>query len=440
MHCELLPYQPDGVAVLEALHGCRRPVLFDSGRDFRGHALDIVSAEPAETLQGGVDDFTRKDLVARVNDTLTRHRLTGQEPGPGPGWLGCLGYDSARAFVQGVHWQKRPASTPQVALGFYPAVIITNHQMQASHLLWLPGYDSYADRLRNAVCAPSLQPRPAPFSLLAPFQTCTTRTGYRDAFAAVQEHILAGDCYQINLTQRFSAPCKGSALSAYRRLRRHFQSPMGGYLDIGTRQLISLSPERFVRGIGRHWTTSPIKGTAPRGKSAAEDAQLAADLAASSKNRAENVMIVDLLRNDLGQFAVPGSVRVPELWAVESYANVHHLVSTVTAERRADTSQFDAFLDCFPGGSITGAPKIRAMDIIDGLEPDYRDWYCGSLVMLSCSDYLDSSILIRSFVIEDSNINCWAGGGIVADSTCDAEYEETMTKVGAFLRCLETEA
>lgn len=437
MRTEFLPYQPDSVALLEALRGLRWPVMFDSGQRFLGHALDLLSAEPADTLLGNVGEFTRQGLVTRIDAALRPHRRTDLAPSPGPGWLGCLGYDSARDLNNGVHWSKHQPSAPQLAMGFYPAVIVTDHHARTTQLRWLPDYENHADYLRNAVRASGAEQSSEDFTLLAPFRPCTSKNVYRAAFAQVQEHILAGDCYQINLTQRFSAPCKGSALSAYRQLRKHFQSPMGGYLDVGTRQLLSLSPERFVRGCGTHWSTSPIKGTAPRGKTVAEDEQLAADLAASSKNRAENVMIVDLLRNDLGQFAVPGSVQVPSLWAIESYANVHHLVSTVTAKRLPDKSQFEAFLDCFPGGSITGAPKIRAMEIIDTLEPDYRDWYCGSLVMLSCSDYLDSSILIRSFVRENGELHCWAGGGVVADSTCEAEYAETLTKVSAFLRCLE---
>lgn len=200
--------------------------------------------------------------------------------------------------------------------------------------------------------------------------------------------------------------------------------------------MISVSPERFLLLAERHIQTRPIKGTLPRSADAQQDARLAAQLAAAEKDRAENLMIVDLMRNDIGRIAAPGSVRVPELFAVEPFPAVHHLVSTIEAELPEQRHATELLRACFPGGSITGAPKVRAMEIIEELEPHRRNGYCGSIGYLSVCGTMDTSITIRTLLTENGKIHCWAGGGIVADSEESAEYQETFDKLGRILPLL----
>jgi para-aminobenzoate synthetase component 1 len=259
-----------------------------------------------------------------------------------------------------------------------------------------------------------------------------TPAGYRDAVARVVEYIRAGDIFQANLSQRFSAEFGVHPWQLYRELRARSPAPFCAYLQHEHFAVVSHSPERFLRTerAGRV-ETRPIKGTRPRGATPARDAALAAELLASAKDRAEHVMIVDLLRNDLSRVARPGSVRVPELMALESYASVHHLVSTVTARMEGGHGSADLISATFPGGSITGAPKIRAMEIIAELEPTARGVYCGAIGVLRADDTLDLSIAIRTAVVRDGRVTWSAGGGIVADSDPDAEYRETLDKARA---------
>jgi para-aminobenzoate synthetase component 1 len=221
-------------------------------------------------------------------------------------------------------------------------------------------------------------------------------------------------------------------------LREACPTPFSGFQSLPDQgAVLSLSPERFVHISERRVETRPIKGTRPRGHTPEEDAAHAADLLASPKDRAENLMIVDLLRNDLGRTCRTGSVSVPQLFSLESYPNVHHLVSSVIGTLADDKDALDLIAGSFPGGSITGAPKIRAMQIIDELEPTRRGLYCGSLMYLDVRGEMDSSIAIRSLLVKDGQVCCWGGGGIVADSQWEAEYQESLTKVAVLLRTLE---
>jgi len=255
----------------------------------------------------------------------------------------------------------------------------------------------------------------------------------------IHDYIQAGDCYQVNYTQRFSAQCEGDAWTAYCALRLACPTPFSGFMSLpADNAILSLSPERFVRVSHNQVETRPIKGTRPRGRNSAEDAANAAELLASPKDRAENLMIVDLLRNDLGRTCRTGSVRVPQLFTLESYPNVHHLVSSVVGELADGKDALDLIGDSFPGGSITGAPKIRAMQIIDELEPTRRSLYCGSLLYLDVRGEMDSSIAIRSLLVKDGRVSCWGGGGIVADSDWQDEYQESITKVKVLLDTLQT--
>ena len=266
-----------------------------------------------------------------------------------------------------------------------------------------------------------------------------SRAAYESAVARVVELIHAGDVFQVNLSQRFRTrlPPGLDPLSCYRRLRRISAAPFGAFLDFGEMRVASNSPERFLRVVGERVETRPIKGTRPRGATPAEDRALAGELLASEKDRAENVMIVDLLRNDLSRVCRDHSVRVPALCALESFATVHHLVSTVEARLSPGSDAMDLLRAAFPGGSITGAPKVRAMEIIAALEPSRRGPYCGAIGYVGFDGTMDTSVAIRTITFRGRDAVFQVGGGVVADSEPAAEYDETLAKARALFACFE---
>jgi para-aminobenzoate synthetase component 1 len=264
-----------------------------------------------------------------------------------------------------------------------------------------------------------------------------TRQGYLQAVSRVREYIVAGDIFQANLSQRFESRWPHSTYELYSELRRRNPAPFAAYLGFGDLAVLSASPERFLRlDDARRIETRPIKGTRPRGLAPMHDAALGRALAESQKDRAENVMIVDLLRNDLSRVCRPGTVRVPELFALEHHPTVHHLVSTVVGEIEPGAGAVDLIRAAFPGGSITGAPKVRAMEIIAELEPTQRGVYCGSVGYLSATGSMDTSIVIRTYLVLDGRVYFQAGGGIVADSDPELEYRETLDKARGLIETL----
>ncbi len=263
-----------------------------------------------------------------------------------------------------------------------------------------------------------------------------TREEYLKAVETSREYIRAGDIFQVNLSQRFEADLPVSPYELYRQLRRINPAPFANYFNFDGVSVVGASPERFLR-VSEDWVqTRPIKGTRPRGKSAAEDEALAQELLSSIKDRAENIMIVDLERNDLGRICRYGTVKVTELAILETYPTVFHLTSTVEGRLRQGKNRIDLLKATFPGGSITGAPKVRAMEIIDELEPTRRSVYTGSLGYLSFSQEMDIDIVIRTFIIKDGRAYFQVGGGIVYDSEPEAEYEETLDKARALIQAL----
>jgi para-aminobenzoate synthetase component 1 len=264
-----------------------------------------------------------------------------------------------------------------------------------------------------------------------------TRDGYLKAVERVREYIFAGDIFQANLSQRFETRLTEPAWSLYRRLRERNPAPFAAFVDFGNVLILSASPERFLRvDVSGHVETRPIKGTRPRGVGPEHDAALAQALAESPKDRAENLMIVDLMRNDLSRVCAPGSVRVADLFALEQYTTVHHLVSTVVGQLAPGADALDLLRAAFPGGSITGAPKLRAMEIIAELEPSRRGVYCGSIGYWSVTGELDTSIAIRTAVARNGRVYFNAGGGVVADSDPADEYQETLDKARGLIDAL----
>jgi para-aminobenzoate synthetase component I len=437
-----LPYRVDPAAYFARIHSAPGAVLLDAGRPIATRArYDILSAWPLAQLAITPDE-SAKTFLQRLRQNLNKLG-NAQAPSDCPlpfvgGLLGYLSYDFARRIEQMPNTATDDLGLNDAQFGLYAWALISDHQLQTSQLVFHPKL-SNAERERllqlfNQAAIDS----PAPFKLLNQFRADISRQQYHAAFERIQAYILAGDCYQVNFAQRFRADCQGNPWMAYCALRAACPTPFAGYLRLGHEAaILSLSPERFLRLSQGQVETRPIKGTRPRMDDAQEDLAMAQELLASAKDRAENLMIVDLLRNDLSRNCRPGSVQVPELFALESYPNVHHLVSSVTGQLRAERDALDLLGGSFPGGSITGAPKIRAMQIIDELEPTRRSLYCGSLLYLDVRGEMDSSIAIRSLLIKDGHISCWGGGGIVADSDWQAEYAESFSKVAILLRTLE---
>jgi aminodeoxychorismate synthase component I len=262
------------------------------------------------------------------------------------------------------------------------------------------------------------------------------RDEYNRAVARIRELIAAGDTYQVNYSFPLTSVFNGDAYELYRNLCVAQGAPYSAYLDLGRFKVLCLSPELFFERRGNHVVTKPMKGTVKRGRWLEEDREFAQWLTSSVKDRAENVMIVDLLRNDLSRVCRPGTVRVPELFALEHYPTVHHLVSTVVGELEPGADAVDLLRAAFPGGSITGAPKIRAMEIIAELEPTQRGVYCGSIGYLSTTGAMDTSIVIRTYLALRGQVYFQAGGGIVADSDPEQEYRETLDKAAALIEAL----
>ncbi len=284
---------------------------------------------------------------------------------------------------------------------------------------------------------------PSGFEVLKPFQPIWSKQDYCSAFDRIQSYLYAGDCYQVNLTQPFVAEVSGRLLDTLDDLLTLTQPPYGGYMRVGGHELLSCSPELFLAFTGRDHSepntviTRPIKGTFPRSENRLTDAANKTKLFDSEKDQSENLMIVDLLRNDLSRHAVVGSVKVPVLFEIESFAQVHHLVSEVRAQLAAGTSPLDVLIDALPGGSITGAPKKRAMEIIVELEARPRAAYCGSFGYLNHDGSGQFNILIRTLQKNHHELVAWAGGGITVASEVDAEYQECLDKIGAILDCID---
>jgi para-aminobenzoate synthetase component 1 len=346
--------------------------------------------------------------------------------------LGYFGYEVGRAAA-GLPRDK-PGTTafmPDVAVGLYPFTVVVDHVERRAAITSLDSFSAAdAAALRQRLLA--APPRPLrDFAVTGPITSALDRAAYLPRARRVLDYIEAGDCYQANLTREFRAPYAGDPWTFYRHLHDHNPAPMGAYLEYPFGSVLSSSPERFIGVAGREVLTRPIKGTRRRRADPTEDAAARASLLASEKDRAENVMIVDLLRNDLGRVCETGSVAVRGLCELESFATVHHLVSTITGRLAAPNDALDALQACFPGGSITGAPKRRAMEIIEELESHRREVYCGAIGYLTPSGRLDMNIPIRTTLCAAGELRFYAGGGIVADSTPEDEFEETETKIAA---------
>ncbi len=422
-YCEL-EYKEDATVYASALAGLPGFAFLDSRKRHEAHGRrDIIGALPCERFTLTDDDAAA--WMHRIEDRLSHY-------GDGAIAIGHLDYDSAAAAL-GV---TRP-SFQVASVAIYRWHVLQDHALKRS---WLIG-DASLPRHELAHIRSRLMAAPSPredFQLLTPFTAESSQTDYTAAIQRVKDYIGSGDCYQVNFAQRFVSSFQGDCFNAYLRLRNVAPGDFSAFLRPAPKHsILSMSPERFLTIDDGKVITQPIKGTRPRHPDPLEDQRIAEELRLSSKDRAENVMITDLLRNDLGRYCEPGSVVTSELCALHHYDNVHHLVSTVSGRLRKDTSPGAILLGCSPGGSITGAPKKRATEIIRELETQPRGCYCGSVFALWPDGQLQSSIAIRTLEALDDKLYCWGGGGIVYDSEPDAEYQETLDKVGAFMRALE---
>jgi para-aminobenzoate synthetase component I len=467
---ELTP-APDPVRCCEQLSGLPYRIFLDSAQ--RASSLgrySFVAAEPAAVVsRRGADAGDALDEIRRLLAARAAEAIPGLPPFQ-TGALGYIAYEWGRTLERISAPRYDDLDLPDVVFGIYDWTIAWDHEASRA---WVIARDEANKRRaldligdpervalhvgpeRVALRVDSQGPpvevresreRPPSYPIDADWidprlglRASFTHAGYLDAVTRVREYIYAGDIFQANLSQRFEAALVESPWDLYRRLRTRNPAPFAAFIELPECTVLSASPERFMRvdTIG-HVETRPIKGTRPRGVSPEHDAALGRALTESAKDRAENLMIVDLIRNDLSRVCEPGSVRVRELFALEHFATVHHLVSTVVGTLRPGLDGLDLLRASFPGGSITGAPKIRAMEIIAELEPSVRGVYCGAIGYLSVTGELDTNIAIRTALATDGRVYLNAGGGIVADSDAEQEYQETFHKARGIIDALVT--
>jgi len=474
---ELTP-APEVAAALRAFARWPGLILFDSARrglDTGRHSFLTADPFHLERLERadyvgrdstGDSQTTCGDPLSRLERQLAEFQtniVAGLPPFQG-GAAGLLAYDLNRAWERLSAPRRDEFELPALAVGLYDWVLAWDHEQDRAWIIsqGFPETDPLrrSDRARGRMrqVRDVLAGSPGHFGPrspadvrklnlreLAPHFTAPgldrlisnfSREGYLRAVERAIEYIYAGDIFQVNLSQRLLWPLDRDPLELYLRLRERNAAPFASYFAVDDWAIASASPERFVRIADREVDTRPIKGTRRRRTGPEADLFTRDELRESEKDRAENLMIVDLLRNDLSRVCTPGTVRVPELCRVETYETVQHLVSEVRGRLDPGRSDWDLWRAVFPGGSITGAPKVRAMEIIGELEPTARGPYCGSLFYIGFDGHADSSILIRTFIIRRGWVQCPVGGGIVAQSDPAAEYEETLVKSEGMLRAL----
>ena len=460
---ELTP-APDPVRCCEQLSGLPYRMFLDSAQHSSSLGrYSFVAADPAALVRrGGEAAGDALDDIRRLLAPRAAQAIPGLPPFQ-TGALGYLAYEWGRTLERISAPRYDDLGLPDVVFGIYDWTIAWDHE--ASRAWVIARDEANKRRALDLVGDPEKIAQPSDTSAAAPpvavcesperppsypveadwidsrlgLRSSFTHAGYLDAVNRVREYIYAGDIFQANLSQRFEAALVESPWELYRRLRTRNPAPFAAFIELPESAVLSASPERFMRvdAIGRV-ETRPIKGTRPRGVSPEHDAALGRALTESAKDRAENLMIVDLIRNDLSRVCEPGTVRVRELFALEHFATVHHLVSTVVGTLSPGLDGLDVLRASFPGGSITGAPKIRAMEIIAELERSVRGVYCGAIGYLSVTGELDTNIAIRTALARDGRVYLNAGGGIVADSDAEQEYQETFHKARGIIDALVT--
>lgn len=440
-----------------AVRGRPYPFFLDAGSDperLGRHSLvgcdpfavvhSIAGVTVVKQLRTGKEERFAGSPFDALRTLLRRYRV--EAPGPFPlaagGMVGYLSYDLFPRIENVKRTATDDLGMPEMFFGLYDSVYCHDHatgesKISSTGVAGEGGRSPLADLLSGE---PPAEPGvPEPFATAGALVPSQTPDRFKAAVSRAREHIAAGDVYQVNLSQRFEVAYGGDPVDFYLRMRKVSPAPFGACLFPDGFAVLSNSPERYLLIDGGYIETRPIKGTMPRGRNAEEDAALSKALAESEKDSAEHVMIVDLERNDLGRVCEYDSVRVTEFKVIESYANVHHMVSTVSGRVHPSRDVVDCIRNSFPGGSITGAPKVWAMRIIDSLEPTARGVYCGSIGYLDFSGRVDLNIAIRTAVHREGKLYFQVGGGIVTDSDPETEYQETITKAQSFVKALTGE-
>lgn len=447
---EEFPYRQDSTLLFSEWSGEPWAMFLDScyPQNPQGR-YDIIVARPSTTLitRGNLTEIrSASGIQLSPEDPFELLKKLLGEPFPSiaglpfcGGALGYFAYDLARRLERLPQIAENAENVPDMAVGIYDWAVVVDHLQKQTFLVGRT--TPHVLKLWSKLLARFSNPKPrirGSFYLHTPIRSSMGFEAYSKAFAKVQHYIREGDCYQVNLAQRFEAKASGDPWSVYLDLRQENPAPFSGFLRFPQFCVLSSSPERFLLVRQGKVETKPIKGTRARCPSPEEDLFQIEVLAQSSKDRAENLMIVDLLRNDLSKTCKLGTVQVPKLFQVESFATVHHLVSTVVGELQECYHSLDLLRGCFPGGSITGAPKIRAMEIIEELEPTRRGVYCGAIGYIGFDGNMDTNIAIRTLVYSpiDRLIRFWAGGGIVADSDARREYQEGFDKAAALIQVM----
>lgn len=450
IHIQELPYWIEPPEAFRVIPGTRRFFLDSSLHMGRLGRWSFAGAEPFLFLTtsgtnvlieaGDHVSDSRGDPFEALRGLLSGYTLEPRaEPPFACGAVGYFSYDLGRMIERIPSTAACDLPIPDIQLGFYDCSLAFDHFRRRVFVSYLGSGSEKAKEWTARLHTSSGQGNAARAGIAAAqygdwigrFSSNFTKAEYLEAIRRVQEYIAAGDIYQANLAQRFSSDFSGDPWRLYNVLRRLNPSPFGCYIDFDDLNLASVSPERLLclDSDSRQVETRPIKGTRPRGKNEEEDELLRLELEASEKDRAENVMIVDMERNDLGRVCEYGSVHVPELWAIEAHPNVYQMVSTVRGILRRESDPVDLLRATFPGGSITGAPKVRAMEIIEEIEGLRRGIYTGSIGYIDFSGNMDLNIVIRSIVLNQQRAYFHGGGGILAYSDPEAEYEETLQKI-----------
>lgn len=459
-----LPYHHDSARLFARIAHQPWAMFLDSGQHLNAATgkpssqygrYDILVADPFitftsderhTTVQERERSYTSKeDPFVLINQALQSYRVEKSDLPFTGGAVGYFAYDLARRLERLENLANNEDAIAPMQIGIYDWALLVDHRNKTACLV-SHGFDAKTRENWANLCASFDAPaKPMAtehhgFKLRSGVRSNMDQTTYAAAFHKIQHYIQDGDCYQVNLAQRFSALASGDGWQAYLKLREISPAPFMAYMRFADMQVLSGSPERFLQVKDGMVETRPIKGTRPRATDPELDTQFARDLQSSLKDRAENLMIVDLLRNDIGKSCEIGSVRADQLFQLQSFANVHHLVSIVTGRLQQGKTALDLLRGCFPGGSITGAPKLRSMQIIEELEPHRRGVYCGAIGYIGFDGNMDTNIAIRTAVYRQCDhvgeISFYAGGGIVADSDLQKEYTETLDKASGMLNVM----
>ena len=450
---EQLPYQPDSCHYFELVRHLPWAVFLDSTKNTsQDNRYDIIAADPFLTLctKGEKTVIEQRSGHKKTSELDPFHLLQLQLksfpiqrttflPFCG-GAIGHFGYDLGRRIEKLPNIAIDNEEAADMLVGIYDWAIITDHQKKQSYIASYGLHSQTQPQWSSLLGLLNRQEKKANaiLSVSGPLRSQLSLKQYQTAFDKIKRYIREGDCYQVNLAKRFEVDARGDPWHAYKLLREQNAAPFSAFFSAPELTLLSSSPERLLKVHNQQVETKPIKGTRRRDLTdPIRDKALATELEQSIKDRAENLMIVDLLRNDLGKVCKLGSIRVPKPFALESFATVHHLVTTITGSLAEKQDAIGLLRACFPGGSITGAPKLRAMEIIEELEPDRRGPYCGSIAYIGFDGNMDSNILIRTLAYNNNKLRFWAGGGIVTDSKVNDEYQEIHDKAAALLALVE---